>query len=762
MYLVGTLPDGTSFRHPVPPGCFRVGRGRENTIVLSHLSISRHHAEIERTAANRLRVRDLNSTNGTRVNGELISEAEISLPCQILFGDLPCALEVDARAPIIVPKPRVEEGFDDTTVTPWPLPAPPPSVGPGSSRAIVRTATLLGGIAAVLWCLWGPGGARETALAKPPSMRATPARLPLAKLSTNHPAPAPAATPAPIAEAEPPANPPAGPAPAQASPDSQPFPGVQPAIPVATPIPTVRAAIAVTRPATPVAATEETPEVCACEDDDPDTGTPPEAVPVPEPMVVKAETPEPNVENAPKAIPVKPIPRAEPAKPNATQADPIAENRSLAPAPLSPPAPKLMLAFSNEKVTLGAPPAFSNQPFSPQPQGRTIAPAATKPIPRAVPVLGSTNTLILGDSLSLCGFGPRLDQHFRESGFSKTTYTYMACGTIPLTWLKAKPYASAKTLCGFWTIETDPTGGVAKQVKDVYGMKHGYKPAAHPIPKLEDLLAQTHPEVLVIQTGTNFFSLFHGNSQLEHQVPELRRQLQPFLDVALGAGSPVRKIYWVGAPTSGAAPPEVQDYVFHLLESELPPLVTIIDSRTLISYPYHHMEPDHEHFTGEDMEVWADKVYEKISADLKEHGLPSQKEVEANRLLTPKGTPKQEKPIAPDEVVVTAQLTYKSTPLTPEQFKPYQESLVSFVYKVQSIQHGEYNEKQILVMRPAHIGLQPQPLDRFKIGKTYKLRLHELEGSVWSTIKSKDDSGLIDLIPYIEVDDETKLPSRSI
>jgi hypothetical protein len=135
--------------------------------------------------------------------------------------------------------------------------------------------------------------------------------------------------------------------------------------------------------------------------------------------------------------------------------------------------------------------------------------------------------------------------------------------------------------------------------------------------------------------------------------------------------------------------------------------------------------------------------------------------VEELRIAATRPAPKQAKPVAADEVVVTAQLTYKSTPLTSEQIKPYQESLVSFVYTVQSIQHGEYTEKQILVMRPAHIGLQPQPLDRYKVGKSYKLRLHELEGSVWSTIKSKDDSGLIDLIPYIEVDDETKLPSHS-
>jgi hypothetical protein len=463
----------------------------------------------------------------------------------------------------------------------------------------------------------------------------------------------------------------------------------------------------------------------------------------------------------PQAQPqVQPAPEP---KPDSARKASATRNRPAAPT-AQPPPQRLMLALSSEKVSLGAPITFPNhEVFEPRPQGNSLTSASPRPIPRAAPVvhLGAVNTLVLGDSLSLCGFGPRLDEHFRESGFSKSTYTYMACGTIPLTWLKAKPYSAARTLCGFWSIETDPTGGVAKSLKDVYGMKHGYKPAAHLIPKLEDLLAQTHPDVLVIQTGTNFFSLFHGSTQLEHQVPELKRHFQPFLDVALGPGSPVRKIYWVGAPTSGAAAPEVQSYVFQLLQSELPPIVTLIDSRSLISYPYKHMEPDHEHFTGEDMDVWADKVYSQISADLKEHGLPSAKEVEGLRIAATKPAGTQAKPETADEVVVTAQLAFKSTPLPIEQVKPYPESLVSFVYNVQSIQHGDYTERQILVMRPAHIGLQPQPLYRYKVGKTYKLRLHELEGSAWRTIKAADDSGLINLIPYIEVDDEARLPSRS-
>ena len=92
---------------------------------------------------------------------------------------------------------------------------------------------------------------------------------------------------------------------------------------------------------------------------------------------------------------------------------------------------------------------------------------------------------------------------------------------------------------------------------------------------------------------------------------------------------------------------------------------------------------------------------------------------------------------------------------------PYQEFLVGFVYDVEQVIAGEYGEKQILVMHPAYIGLQPQSLGKFRIGRTYELQLRTLDGSIWSTIKSKDDSGRIELEPYIRVQDEARYPKSA-
>jgi hypothetical protein len=86
---------------------------------------------------------------------------------------------------------------------------------------------------------------------------------------------------------------------------------------------------------------------------------------------------------------------------------------------------------------------------------------------------------------------------------------------------------------------------------------------------------------------------------------------------------------------------------------------------------------------------------------------------------------------------------------------------VGYVYEVTEVIAGEYSEKQILVMHPAYIGLEEQKLGRYRIGRSYRLQLHELESTVWKTVKSKDDSGLINLQPYIQVQDEMKHPEHA-
>src|SRR5260370_25049632 len=171
------------------------------------------------------------------------------------------------------------------------------------------------------------------------------------------------------------------------------------------------------------------------------------------------------------------------------------------------------------------------------------------------------------------------------------------------------------------------------------------------------------------------------------------------------------------------------------------------------------MEPDKEHFVGEDMNKWADKVWAEIDRDLSTQAWSNVRPLsESIAKLAPAAAPSATPTTA--SLVVKAKLVSKTTPIKKEELLPYQEFLVGFVYDVEEVTAGEYSEKQILVMHPAYIGLQTQSLGKFRLGRTYELQLRTLDGSIWSTIKSKDDSGRIELEPYIRTQDEARYPKN--
>ncbi len=370
--------------------------------------------------------------------------------------------------------------------------------------------------------------------------------------------------------------------------------------------------------------------------------------------------------------------------------------------------------------------------------------------------------LILGDSLGLCGFSKRLDQKFRADPRVKSVFTYCTCGTNPLSWLKDKPFTHIQTHCGYWSIESKPDSHGMKEQRDTYGEPSGHRPASHTVPKLDDLLTTIQPDILVMQTGSNLFELFSGREKVkpDRDAPVLRKYLVPFVKKAITPPSKLRKIYWVAPPISGHVSGDVQQFVFDRTQKDIGSVTNVIDSRKLISYPYKHMEPDKEHFVGEDMNRWADKVWAEIDRDLSAQSWSDVRPLsESIAKLAPVAAPSATPAAA--SLIVKAKLVSKTTPIRREELMPYQEFLVGFVYDVEEVIAGEYGEKQILVMHPAYIGLQPQSLGKFRIGKTYELQLRTLDGSIWSTIKSKDDSGRIELEPYIRVEDEARYPKTA-
>jgi pSer/pThr/pTyr-binding forkhead associated (FHA) protein len=63
-----------------------VGRQKGNDVVLDDVTVSRHHALFTITASGRVTVRDLNSLNGTYVNGSRVEEVTLRTFDEVQIG----------------------------------------------------------------------------------------------------------------------------------------------------------------------------------------------------------------------------------------------------------------------------------------------------------------------------------------------------------------------------------------------------------------------------------------------------------------------------------------------------------------------------------------------------------------------------------------------------------------------------------------------------------------------------------------------------
>ena len=89
--LVISSDDGPPRIHPVRRGKTSIGRHPRNGIVLEHELVSIYHAEVI-VENGKTMLRDLKSSNGTKVNGKPITEAAIEEGDEICFGPIRCHL----------------------------------------------------------------------------------------------------------------------------------------------------------------------------------------------------------------------------------------------------------------------------------------------------------------------------------------------------------------------------------------------------------------------------------------------------------------------------------------------------------------------------------------------------------------------------------------------------------------------------------------------------------------------------------------------
>jgi len=104
-----------------------VGRVEDNLFQIAEASVSSHHCEIQ-VRGSEILIRDLNSTNGTFINGEKITESFLKPGQTLRLGNVELKLESEAAA-AVAPASAPAAG-----PAPAKAPAPGPTKRPGESN----------------------------------------------------------------------------------------------------------------------------------------------------------------------------------------------------------------------------------------------------------------------------------------------------------------------------------------------------------------------------------------------------------------------------------------------------------------------------------------------------------------------------------------------------------------------------------------------------------------------------------------------------
>jgi len=119
------LPGLPPVSHVLKDETITIGRMKGNTIVIEDSSISLMHAKITRKNGDFL-LKDLNSTNGTSVNGQPIGEVKLRDLDRVRFAEITCQFIADSAVPTEQPT--------QTVAAPAPVPVMQSAVQPGVSR----------------------------------------------------------------------------------------------------------------------------------------------------------------------------------------------------------------------------------------------------------------------------------------------------------------------------------------------------------------------------------------------------------------------------------------------------------------------------------------------------------------------------------------------------------------------------------------------------------------------------------------------------
>jgi len=148
--LVVNTDGGGKISYELTEDLITIGRAPDCTIVIEDSSVSGHHAQME-IAGETYRLKDLESTNGTRVNGIPITHTVLRLDDRIRLGAIEARFEPDVRGSQPLPAiERIEAKGAETSAAPVDFENASPFPRRTKERDQVRTALVASAMVALL------------------------------------------------------------------------------------------------------------------------------------------------------------------------------------------------------------------------------------------------------------------------------------------------------------------------------------------------------------------------------------------------------------------------------------------------------------------------------------------------------------------------------------------------------------------------------------------------------------------------------------
>lgn len=340
-----------------------------------------------------------------------------------------------------------------------------------------------------------------------------------------------------------------------------------------------------------------------------------------------------------------------------------------------------------------------------------------------------TRVLYLGDSMSIGAFGQTLDSSMRSSGFQ--VHTVVAGGATPYYWLKS--YQPLPCTIGFW------------EKSEASERRLGYVRA---VPKIEDLMSTTKPNVVVVQTGINLYATLRSKRRpKEENVKEISSLIEEMCYAIAGSGA---LSYWVLPPHSHEErySKELQDELASIMRGIVEKYEgTVFESQKVTKFVDPYPATDGIHYGPAEARGWAEKVSQHFNTFMKVAPVEAPKVlVKAAPLQTQpaeRGKPSpgpgvgEESSNLPGEVALRIRLEAKSGIANPAELD-YANALGLYEYQVVKDLRGNYPYDKIRIAQGIVFGRKLTGAARVEIGSETELVLVPLSKyknlSTWQMI----------------------------